>query len=66
VKVTPVAEAEGGYFDADRLVTALTRGAACKLDLSDHWDFWPYLPRPLEAVRNELGIPPLQSTANAA
>jgi hypothetical protein len=58
VKVTPIAEAESGYFDADRLVTALERGAACKLDLSDHWDFWPYLPRPLEAVRDELGIPP--------
>jgi ubiquinone biosynthesis protein Coq4 len=59
VKVTPIADPEVGLFDVDKVMTALARGAACKVDLSDRWDFWPLLPRPLEEVRAELGIPPL-------
>lgn len=59
VKVTPIADGYVGLFDVDKVMTALARGAACKVDLSDRWDFWPYLPRPLDEVRAELGIPPL-------
>lgn len=59
IKVTPVAEAEVDFLDIERFMIALARGAACKVDLSDHWDCWPYFPRPLEDVRRELGIPPL-------
>jgi hypothetical protein len=66
VKVTPIATAETGYFDADRILSALARGAACNQDLSDHWDFWPYLPRPLAAVRDELGIPLANQAAASA
>jgi hypothetical protein len=40
-------------------MVALSRGAACQIDLSDHWDHWPWMPKPLDAVRSELGIPPL-------
>ena len=57
LKITPVADPFRGLFDADKVFTALARGAACKIDLSDNWDFWPYLPRPLDEVRAELGIP---------
>lgn len=66
VKITPVAEPEVGYFDADRLVTALARGAACKVDLSANWDFWSELPRPLEEVRHDFGIPPIVGGSRAA
>jgi hypothetical protein len=59
VKVTPIADPEVGLFDVDKVMTALARGAACKVDLSDRWDFWPLLPRPLDEVRDQLGIPPL-------
>ncbi|MET0595507.1 MAG: hypothetical protein ABW133_22600 [Polyangiaceae bacterium] len=59
VKITPIAEAEVGYLDVDKVMTALARGAACKIDLSDHWDFWSYLERPLDEVRAELGVTPL-------
>lgn len=61
VKVTPVAEPEVGYFDVEKVLTALYRGAACKVDLSDHWDFWQHMQRPLAEVRAELGIPPLNA-----
>jgi hypothetical protein len=59
VKITPIAEPEVGYLDVDKVLTALQRGAACRVDLSDHWDFWPAFSRPLEEVRAELGIPAL-------
>jgi hypothetical protein len=60
VKITPVAEPEIGYLDVEKVMIALARGASCKVDLSDHWDFWPYMPRPLDEVRDELGVPPLR------
>jgi hypothetical protein len=59
IKITPVADAEVGYLDIDKVMTALARGAACNVDLSDHWDCWAHFPRPLEDVRAELCIPPL-------
>jgi ubiquinone biosynthesis protein Coq4 len=59
VKLTPIADPEVGFFDVDKVMTALARGAACKIDLSDQWDFWPYMARPLDEVRAALGIPPL-------
>jgi hypothetical protein len=58
VKLTPVAAAEVGLLDVERVLVALARGAACRVDLSDRWDFWPLLARPLEEVRRQLGIPP--------
>jgi hypothetical protein len=61
VKITPIAAPELGYFDVDRVMTALARGACCRVDLSDHWDFWPWLSRPLDEVRADLRIPPLDS-----
>ncbi len=59
VKVTPIADPDVGLFDVDKVMTALARGAACKVDLSDRWDFWPLMPRPLDEVRADLGVPPL-------
>jgi hypothetical protein len=60
VRLTPMAKSDTGYLDADKVTRALARGAACKVDLSDHWDFWPLLPERLELVRAQLGIPPLE------
>lgn len=59
MKMTPVAAAEVGYFDITKVLTALARGAACNVDLSDNWDFWAVANEPLEHVRQALGVPPL-------
>jgi hypothetical protein len=59
VKITPVAEAERGLFDVAKVLRAAERGAACKVDLSDHWDPFSVVELPLEQVRAEYGIPPL-------
>lgn len=58
-RLTPIAEAETGYFDPERVLRAAARGAACKVDLSNGFDFWAHAAEPLESLRSRLGVPPL-------
>jgi hypothetical protein len=60
LRLAPIASAESGVFNVEEISAALARGAACKVDLSDRWDFWPLLAKPLHAVRAELAVPPLE------
>ncbi|MEO7093079.1 MAG: hypothetical protein ABI175_07510 [Polyangiales bacterium] len=61
VKVTPVAEPEIGYFDVDKVMRAVARGAACKVDLSSskEFDFWAVAHEPIEALRARWTVPSL-------
>lgn len=59
IKVTPVADGVTGLFDAGKVMRAVQRGAACKVDLSDHWDFFAVAARPVADLRAEYGIPPV-------
>ena len=59
IRLTPIAKPEEGFFDVDRVLRAVTRGASCKLDLSDHFDVFAWKDKPLDAMRAELDIPPL-------
>ena len=43
---------------APRFFEAIDRGRALQVDLSDDWDYTPYLPLPLEEARNRLGVLP--------
>ncbi len=61
INVTPLAQphlpglmAKDGL--AERFLQALDRGGRVNTDLSDNWDFWPYLPLPLPEARQRLGI----------
>jgi hypothetical protein len=45
------------------VIQALKRGAAVDIDLGRDWDFWEDVELPIEAVRERMGIIPLQSTA---
>jgi len=57
VKVTPVSDGYTGLFDVQKVLVAASRGAACNVDLSDHWDPFAVADAPLEQVRAEYGIP---------
>jgi hypothetical protein len=57
VQITPIAKPQRGLFDVPRVIRATARGAACKVDLSDHWTPWEVVARPLEEVRALYGIP---------
>ncbi len=43
---------------AERFFHAVERGSQMPIDLSDDWNFWPYVDLPLEEARSRLGIPP--------
>lgn len=63
VDVTPinVGAREGVVGNvAPQFFAAIERGGALTTDLSDGWDFWPYLELPLEEARLRLKIPPKQ------
>jgi len=47
-----------GELAAD-VLRALQRGAAMKIDLGDGWNFWEDVARPLDVVREQLGVPRL-------
>jgi len=61
INVTPIPH---GHADAmfeqpgvaEDYIAAIERGSRVKVDLSDHWDFWPLMPLPLDVVRERLGI----------
>jgi hypothetical protein len=40
-----------------KVLRAAERGAACKVDLSDHWDAFAVADAPVEQLRAEYGIP---------
>ena len=63
LRITPVAKGYQGLFDVPRVLKALERGARCSVDLSDGFDLFAHRNTPLEAVRAELGIPPLERPA---
>jgi tellurite resistance protein len=60
MKVTPVTDGYTGLFDVPKVLRAAQRGAACKVDLSDHFDLFAAADAPVEQLRSEYGIPPLQ------
>lgn len=60
IKITPIADPAQGLFNIPLVIHALQRGAACSVDLSDHWNFWEVMDLPLDMVRDHYHIPPLQ------
>jgi hypothetical protein len=59
VKITPIANAQKGFFDAKAVLRAAERGATCNVDLSDPaaWDFWSVAAVPVVELRKRYGIP---------
>jgi hypothetical protein len=52
-------------FDVARVLAAVERGAGCRVDLSTGFDLFQHASRPVDAVRAELGIQPLQQPDSA-
>lgn len=66
LRITPIAKGHEGLFDVPRVLEALRRGAACKVDLTEGYDLLANKDRHLDEVRAELGIPPLEEVAAVA
>jgi hypothetical protein len=59
LRLTPIARAERGFFDVQRVLRALERGAACKQDIAE-LDLFTHAQEPLAILRRRLGILPLE------
>ncbi len=59
IRVTPATPGVRGMFNPKKVLVALRRGAACRIDPTEGWDPWPVMEHSLENVRAEYGIPPL-------
>ena len=60
IKFAPIAETRVGAFHTPAVIEAVARGAACKVDTTDHWDFWADVERPVHELREAWGIPPIK------
>jgi ubiquinone biosynthesis protein Coq4 len=59
--------AQRGALDPEKLLVAWERGEATTGDvLSSQWDFWSVAPRPLDELRAEYGITPLDPAEAAS
>lgn len=61
INVTPLSQPhQTGTLAKDGLaaqfITAIERGSRVNTDLSDNWDFWPWMPLALDEARARLGI----------
>jgi ubiquinone biosynthesis protein Coq4 len=63
LRMTPGAKAEQGYFDVERALTALERGAAMSIDLTSDWNYWDVIDVSVEELRRRYGIRPKSDAA---
>lgn len=66
LRITPVAKGYEGLFDVPKILVALHRGAQCKVDFTEGFDVFAVKDRPLDELRAEFGIPPLEMMAKAS
>jgi hypothetical protein len=64
--MTPGSRAERGFFDVERALVALERGAAMSIDLTDGWSYWEVADVPLAELRRRYNILPKAPPAYAS
>ncbi len=61
VRMTPITEARRGYFDPEKAMIAVRRGAAMNVDLNNGWDYWPVMGEQVEELRRRYNILPVEA-----
>jgi len=61
IRMTPITEARTGFFDPEKAMIALRRGAAMNVDLNDGWDYWPVMGVQVEELRRRYHILPIEA-----
>jgi len=60
VRMTPITKARTGFFDPEKAMIALQRGAAMNLDLTEGWDYWPVMGEQVGELRTRYNILPAE------
>ena len=58
IRMTPITKARTGFFDPEKAMIALRRGAAMNVDLNNGWDYWPVMGEQVEELRRRYNILP--------
>ena len=61
IRMTPITKARTGFFNAEKALVALQRGAAMNLDLTDGWDYWPVMGEQVEDLRKRYNVLPAET-----
>lgn len=58
IRMTPITEARTGFFDPEKAMIAVRRGAAMNVDLNNGWEYWPVMGEQVEDLRRRYNILP--------
>jgi len=61
IRMTPITTARTGFFDPEKAMIAIRRGAAMNVDLNDGWDYWPVMGEQVEELRRRYNILPVEA-----
>lgn len=56
IRMTPITKARTGFFDLEKTMVAILRGAAMNVDLNNGWDYWPVMGEQVEELRRRYNI----------
>jgi uncharacterized tellurite resistance protein B-like protein len=65
IRMTPITEARSGFFDPEKAITAIRRGAAMNVDLNSGWEYWPVMKEQVEELRRRYNILPMEAFQTA-
>ena len=63
IRMTPITKARTGFFDPEKALIALRRGAAMNVDLNSGWDYRPVMGEQIEELRRRYNILPVEAFA---
>ncbi len=61
IRMTPITKARTGFFDIERALIAIRRGAAMNVDLNNGWEYWPVMDEQVEELRRRYNILPAEA-----
>ncbi|HQW89437.1 MAG TPA: hypothetical protein PK478_06290, partial [Nitrospira sp.] len=61
IRMTPITAARTGFFDPEKALIAMRRGAAMNVDLNHGWDYWPVMGEQVEELRRRYNILPIEA-----
>jgi hypothetical protein len=61
IRMTPITKARTGFFDPEKAMIAVRRGAAMNVDLNNGWDYWPVMGEQIEELRRRYNVPPSET-----
>ncbi|MBV6470618.1 MAG: hypothetical protein NBKEAIPA_02534 [Nitrospirae bacterium] len=61
IRMTPITQARAGFFDPEKALIAIRRGAAMNVDLNHGWDYHPVMGEPVEELRTRYNILPIEA-----